>query len=80
MKKIAMIFMAFTMMVGLTGCAITSGVGTNIIKESKLTNISYVKKICDVKPIHSEKGDTIYLLDDGKGYLVHIVTILEHLI
>ena len=41
------------------------------VKESKLTNISYLKKICDVKLISSEKGDVVYLLDSGKGYFVN---------
>ena len=66
------LMMAFVMMSGLASCATTSGMmGTSGIKESKLTNISYLKKICDVKLIYSEKGDTVYLLDNGKGYFVH---------
>ena len=72
MKKIVMILMMAFGLFTFASCATTSGMmGTSGIKESKLTNISYLKKICDVKPIHSEKGDEVYLLDDGKGYFVH---------
>ena len=71
MRKITLFIMILMMVAGLTGCATTSGIGTNGVKESKLTNISYLKKICDVKPICSEKGDAVYLLDNGKGYFVH---------
>lgn len=72
MKKMLMIFIAaFTMMAGFIGCATTFGIGTNGIKENKLTSISYLKRICDVKLIYSEKGDEVYLLDDGEGYFVH---------
>ena len=59
-------------MAGFISCATTSGMmGASGIKESKLTNISYLKKICDVKLIRSEKGDDVYILDNGKGYFVH---------
>lgn len=63
-----MIMMAFTMMAGFISCATTAGIDKSDIKESKLTSISYLKKICDVKLIYSEKGDKVYLLDDGEGY------------
>ena len=67
-----MTFMAFTMMAGLISCATTSGTSKGAqIREDKLTSISYLKRICDVKLIHSEKGDEVYLLDDGEGYFVH---------
>ena len=73
MKKILVVLvMAFAMMAGFISCATTSGMmGVSGIKESKLTNISYLKKICDVKPVCSEKGDAVYILDNGKGYFVH---------
>lgn len=72
MKKMMMVLMmVFTMMAGFVGCATTSSMDTSEIKESKLTSISYLKKICDVKLVYSEKGDVVYLLDDGKGYFVY---------
>lgn len=71
MKKIVMVMMAL-MMVGLISCATTSGTSKGAqIREDKLTSISYLKRICDVKLIYSEKGDKVYLLDDGEGYFVH---------
>lgn len=73
MKKMFMILIAFTIMAGLISCATTSSINTSGIKESKLTNISYLKKICDVKLAYSKKGVEVYLLDNGKGYLVHTV-------
>ena len=60
-----------TMMAGFIGCATTSGINISGINESKLTNITYLKKICDVKLIDSEKDDVVYLLDNGKGYFVY---------
>ena len=72
MKKILVVLMMAFGLFTFISCATTSGMmGTSGIKESKLTNISYLKKICDVKLICSEKGDTVYLLDNGKGYFVH---------
>ena len=59
--------MRILMMAGLISCATTS----SIVKESKLTSIFYLKKICDVKLVYSEKGDKVYLLDDGEGYFVY---------
>ena len=72
MKKMFMILIiAFTMMAGLISCATTSVTSKGAkIREDKLTNISYLKRICDVKPVYSEKGDEVYLLDDGEGYFV----------
>ena len=73
MKKILMVLMMVaTMMAGFVGCATTSSIDTSEIKESKLTSISYLKKICDVKLVYSEKDSKLYLLDDGKGYFGHI--------
>lgn len=71
MKKIFTVLMMVLMMAGLISCATTSGMDVSDIKESKLTSISYLKKICDVKLVYSEKGDEVYLLDDGEGYFVH---------
>ena len=71
MKKIFVLMMVFTMVTGLISCATTSSIDTSEIKESKLTSISYLKKICDVKLVYSEKGDKVYLLDDGEGYFFH---------
>lgn len=71
MKKILTVLIMTLMMVGLISCATTSNIDTSDIKESKLTNISYLKKICDVKLVYSEKGDEVYLLDYGEGYFVH---------
>ena len=72
MKKILMILMmVVTMMGGFIGCATTFGIGTNGIKENKLTSVSYLKSICDVKLIHSKKDGAVYVLDDGKGYFVN---------
>ena len=71
MKKILTVLMMVLIMVGLISCVTTSGIDTNDIKENKLTSVSYLKKICDVKLVYSEKGDEVYLLDDGKGYFFH---------
>lgn len=71
MKKMFMIFMVL-MTAGLISCATTSGTSKGAkIREDKLTSISYLKRICDVKPVYSEKGDEVYLLDGGEGYFVH---------
>lgn len=72
MKKIlTVLMMVFGLSVAFVSCATTSGMDTSDIKESKLTSISYLKKTCDVKLTYTEKGDKVYLLDDGKGYFVH---------
>ncbi len=72
MKKILTVLMMVLMMVtGLISCATTSSIDTSEIKESKLTSISYLKKVCDVKLVYSEKDGEVYLLDDGEGYFVH---------
>ena len=69
---ILVLMMAFTVMTGFVGCATTSGIDTSDIKESKLTSVSYLKKICDVKLVYSEKDGEVYLLDDGKGYFLYV--------
>ena len=71
MKKILTVLIMTLIMAGLISCATTSSIDTSDIKESKLTSISYLKKVCDVKLVYSEKGDEVYLLNDGEGYFVH---------
>lgn len=39
------------------------------IKESKLTSLSYVKKICKITETHKTENYCFYTLDNGKGYL-----------
>lgn len=65
------LMMVFGLSAVFVSCATTSSIDTSEIKESKLTSISYLKKICDVKLVYSEKGDEVYLLDNGEGYFVH---------
>ena len=42
-----------------------------IIKESKLTSLSYVKKICKITDTYKCKDFTAYELDNGKGRFVN---------
>ena len=39
------------------------------IKESKLTSLSYVKKICKITETHKLEDSDIYKLDNGEGIL-----------
>lgn len=39
------------------------------IKESKLTSLSYVKKICNITATYKSEDFNIYKLDGGKGVL-----------
>lgn len=39
------------------------------IKESKLTSLSYIKKICKITETHKLENCDIYKLDNGKGVL-----------
>ena len=38
------------------------------INESKLTDISYISQICDVKVSSQAGNDVTYILDNGKGF------------
>ena len=66
-KMIMLVMMVFT----LVGCATTSAFNDNTINESKLTSVSYLKKVCDTELVQDEKEQTIYGLDNGNGIFVH---------
>lgn len=70
MKKMFMILMmAFTMMVSFVSCATTSAVGNKtVINESKLTNISYVKRMFNITNTIKKQNRVIYILDNGIGF------------
>ena len=42
---------------------------TTKVKESKLTSLSYVKKICKITATYNSEDCNIYKLDDGNGVL-----------
>ena len=65
MKKIVLTLLMVLKLSVLTSCATTP------IKENKLTSISYLKEVCDMKLIQKEKARTMYVLDYGKGTFVH---------
>ena len=69
MKKMFLVLiMAFT----FVGCATTSALNDNAtIKESKLTSVSYLKKVCDVELIQKESAQTMYILDNGNGMFLY---------
>lgn len=67
MKKILIILFAVIGLFSLTCCATTSGVGSGNIDESKLTNPSYLKKICQVQQVYEEEGSVVCWLDGRKG-------------
>ena len=71
MKKILTVLMMVLGLFTLVGCATTSGLDNEALKENRLTSVLYLKKTCDMKLIQKEKGETIYVLDNGKGCFVH---------
>ena len=71
MKKVMLALMMVLGLFTFVGCATTSGLDNEALKENRLTSVSYLKKVCDMKLIHDEDGKTIYMLDNGKGCFVH---------
>lgn len=63
-----LLMMVFT----FVGCATTSAFNDETaIKESKLTSVSYLKKVCEMELVQNEKAQTMYVLDCGKGMVVN---------
>lgn len=71
MKKIMTVLIMVLGLSTLFGCATTSAFNDKAtIKESKLTSVSYLKKVCNMELIQNEKAQTMYVLDNGKGTFV----------
>ena len=72
MKKMIMTLMMVLGLFTFVGCATTSAFNDKAtIKESKLTSVSYLKKVCDMKLVNEEKAETLYVLDNGSGIFGH---------
>lgn len=65
MKKVMVLMVMMVM--GLTSMAVHAEVK---VKESKLTSLSYVKKICLITDTYKGEDYTAYELDNGKGRFV----------
>ena len=65
MKKVMMMLM---MVMGLASMAVHAEVK---IKESKLTSLRYVKKICQITDTYKGEDYTAYELDGGKGKFIN---------
>ena len=70
MKKIfVLMMMAFTMIISFVSCATTSAVSNKtVINESKLTNISYVKRMFHITNTIKKQNRVIYILDNNIGF------------
>lgn len=71
MKKMIMTLMVVLSLFTLASCATTSALSNSTLKENKLTSVSYLKKVCDMKLIQDEKDEAMYILDYGNGTFVH---------
>ena len=67
MNKIKVMVIAVLMVVS---CAFSLSAKDIKIKESKLTSLSYIKKICQITDTYKGKDYTAYELDNGKGRFV----------
>ena len=59
----------FVIMTVLTLFSFNLHADAKAIKESKLTSLSYVKKICKITETYKLEDSDIYKLDNGKGVL-----------
>lgn len=66
MKKVMVLMVMMVM--GLTSMAVHAEVK---VKESKLTSLRYVKKICQITDTYKGEDYTAYELDGGKGKFIN---------